>query len=490
MKTFLPYLLCTATHLPYLLCAATHLPYLLCTATHLPYLLCTATFLRLHLPAQAVPSAKFQDPDPTPNHLLLVRRIRSEPGAGGSREQQGKSENAIEFVLRIGQRDHLLTLRKAQDLLAPDFTAFHYHEDGTLVSESPGHLAHCCYTGTADGLPESSASLCVCQGLSGSIRLGDEIYTSEGISSESGEYLMSKQLPPSTEPVTPKRERRFLQGPHRQARQQRYNVELFLVADKAEFQRHGEDLERTRHHLMAMAHHLNQIFLKINVQIFLVGTEIWTHENKANVSEKASSTLLQVLEWRRRVLLPRKHHDNLQLVSGMRFQNHALGEAFLGKMCSPSHSGGVIKDTGLSPRELAKYVAHEMGHNLGMYHDTETCYCPAASGKCLLSRRTGYNMDEVFSDCSHRFLDRFLEEKDITCLKDRPQIYMDEPIKQSHPSRALETVGKVSLILCCLVILLLVSMIVRSRLCQKQGKETKMAFSPVQTLDGHQSAII
>ncbi|CAH2299273.1 disintegrin and metallo ase domain-containing 12 [Pelobates cultripes] len=256
-----------------------------------------------------------------------------------------------------------------------------------------------------------------------------------------------------------------------------YNIELFLVADKAEFQRHGENLDKTRQHLMTIAHHLNQIFLKISFQIFLVGIEIWTEENKANVSETASSTLLEVLEWRRQHLLPRKHHDNMQLISGKQFKNHALGEAFVAKMCTPDHSGGVIKDTGVSPKELAKYVAHEMGHNLGMDHDTDSCYCPAGSGKCLLSRRTGYNMNEDFSDCSFRFLCRFLEEKDVTCLMDRPETYIDEPIKRSHPYQILETVGMVSLGLCCLIFLLLFAIIWKKRFCRRT--ETKRNFTPV-----------
>ncbi|XP_063813501.1 disintegrin and metalloproteinase domain-containing protein 33 [Pseudophryne corroboree] len=172
-------------------------------------------------------------------------------------------------------------------------------------------------------------------------------------------------------------------------RRQPYNIELFLVADRKEFQRQGEDLQRTRHHLISVAHHLNRIFSKINFQVFLVGIEIWTQKNQAVVSETASTTLQRFLRWRTEDLLPRKHHDNIQLISGDHFKNHALGEAFVAKMCTRSQSGGIIKDTGLSARELAKYVAHEMGHNLGMNHDTENCHCSAARGKCLLSGRTG-----------------------------------------------------------------------------------------------------
>uniref|UniRef100_F7A6U7 Peptidase M12B domain-containing protein n=1 Tax=Xenopus tropicalis TaxID=8364 RepID=F7A6U7_XENTR len=163
------------------------------------------------------------------------------------------------------------------------------------------------------------------------------------------------------------------------------------------------------------------IFLDIDFQIFLVGIEIWSEENKVNISDAADSSLLRFLEWREQVLLPRMHHDNVQLISGVRFKNHILGEAFLAQMCSESHSGGVIRDTGISPKELAKYIAHEIGHNLGMKHDTENCYCPVGPGSCPAPR---YDIHPVFSECSRHSLTRFLEEKNITCLMNPPHTYI------------------------------------------------------------------
>ncbi|KAM4807608.1 disintegrin and metalloproteinase domain-containing protein 33 [Rhinophrynus dorsalis] len=409
------------------------------------------------------------------------------------------SESKIQYSIRIGQQEYRLNLSKAHDLLALNFTASHYEEDGTLVTELLGHQAHCCYTGVVDGFIDSLVSLCICQGLSGYITLREQIYSIDAVSqSESTEHMVVKiSIHRKTHPTAAANVRslRSIQETTiGQGRGAPYNIELFLVADKQEFQRHGKDLEKTRHHLMAVAHHLNQIFSKINFQIFLVGIEVWTQENKADISEAASSSLLGFLEWRQQVLLPRMHHDNIQLISGEHFKNHTLGEAFMAKMCSPSQSGGVIKDTGVSPKDLAKYVAHEMGHNLGMKHDTDHCYCPAKPGRCLLSRRTGYSMSGVFSDCSHRFLDRFLEEEDIACLKDRPQIYIEELALLSHPDIDLET-GKVFLLLCILIILPTYVMI--WRFCRRpqlepvvKKKKMEMDFSPDQLCCEHHNVMV
>ncbi|XP_071988756.1 disintegrin and metalloproteinase domain-containing protein 33 [Engystomops pustulosus] len=381
---------------------------------------------------------------------------------------QTEYQNQVQYPVRISGQNHVLRLRKSQDLLPLNFTASHYREDGSLVTESPGHLAHCCYTGTVDGISRSVASVCTCPGLSGYITIGDQTYSIDPTSSH--HVITALHTEPTAEP---RRQQRSLQSISRKGQRQVYNIELFLVADNREYQRHGANLEKTRHHLISVAHHLNQILSRINFQVFLVGLEIWTLENKAVVSETASTTLQKFLQWRSEDLLARKHHDNVQLISGSNFKNHALGEAFLAKMCSEAQSGGVIKDTGLSARELAKYVAHEMGHNLGMSHDTERCYCPASTGKCLLSRRTGHNMNELFSDCSHRALHRFLEERDVTCLMDRPHTYIDEPTLHSDPITTLETIGKVSLFLCLVISFLALIIVCRKISCRSGHKRMK-----------------
>ncbi|OCT96563.1 hypothetical protein XELAEV_18008769mg [Xenopus laevis] len=399
---------------------------------------------------------------PTPYTISTLHRIKDqEPKTSHGRAyQEANSEKRIQFSIRIKGKDHVLTLQKAHDLLAGNFSASHYEADGRLVTESLGHLEHCCYTGSVEGLTDSLVSLCTCPNLSGYISLTEGTYSFDALTpSDPAQHKPIKLRYHPEKPFMGAAPKRFLRSPQdsrsEEGGREPYKIELFLVADKEEFQRHEENVQRTRHHLMAVAHHLNQIFLEINFQIFLVGIEIWTQENKVNISDTATVSLLQFLEWREQVLLPRIHHDNIQLISGVRFKHHILGEAFLGQMCTVSHSGGVIRDTGVSPKELAKYVAHEIGHNLGMSHDTDNCYCPVAPGRCLLSKRNWYDIHPVFSECSHHFLDRFLEEKDITCLKDQPHTYI-----------VSTTVGKVSIFLCSLIVLISFLIIWRTVSCK------------------------
>ncbi|XP_067842605.1 snake venom metalloproteinase BjussuMP-2-like isoform X2 [Heptranchias perlo] len=310
-------------------------------------------------------------------------------------------ENEVRYLLRYEGRDHLLHLVKARDLLAETYSESHYLADGSRVTERRHHLNHCCYTGFVEGVEDSSVSLCTCQGLSGYISIGDQGYAIDPVQDGSHKHKVSR-----SEHVRSKRG-------------------LPLSPAKLTFLQNEGDLKKTKDRLITLAHHVNQIYHRqLNIQIFLVGIEIWTTENKVNFSQDSSEALLKFMKWRSEELVPRKHHDNAQLISGVPFQK-SLGQAYLNEMCSKERSGGVVKDTSASTREVAKYIAHEIGHNLGMYHDEPTCHCPVTSGKCLLAASAVWMLNPIFSDCSRVFLDSFLNQQNIICLMDQPDNSMN-----------------------------------------------------------------
>ncbi|XP_069061239.1 disintegrin and metalloproteinase domain-containing protein 33 isoform X2 [Pleurodeles waltl] len=399
-------------------------------------------------------------------------------------------EDQIQHKVYIGGRSHVLHLKKAQELLTRDFTESHYLEDGTLITQPRHHKDHCCYTGYVEGIADSFVSVCTCQGLGGYVMLREETYTIDTYSSEDSQEKVFNLAFRRSETHTHDGSKRKLLSAGQSSDVSlldMYSIELFLVADKQEFRRHGEDLEKIKHHLITVAHHISQIFSKINFQIFLVGLEIWSQENKVNISDTAPSTLKTFLQWRKTELLPRKHHDNIQLISGVDFKNYALGEAFVSKMCTPHQSGGVVKDSGVRATDLAKYVAHEMGHNLGMIHDTRECHCPVSYGHCLLSKHTGHNMKAVFSDCSHRFLTIFLQEKNVTCLKDRPKTYIDVYPPSEEHANILPIVGVISLHLSVLLLLTLIAWVIWKRRRTSQKAEFSTMFNRRSTFSSIQS---
>ncbi|XP_059821721.1 disintegrin and metalloproteinase domain-containing protein 28-like isoform X1 [Hypanus sabinus] len=349
------------------------------------------------------------------HELAAVEKLNSR---NTTEEIQGDQEDQMRYLLRIEGKEWLLYLTKAREILAETYSETYYLPDGSMVTKTRHQLDHCCYTGFVEGVEESSVSLCTCQGLSGYILMGDQEYIIDPVNNGTGMHKVSR---------TPHiRTKRHLSHSYSQPlTHTNLSIELYLVADREEFLQNGEDLRKTQERLITLAHYVNQIYQKqLDIQIFLVGIEVWTDKNKIGSSEDTAEALENFMQWRTKELVPRKHHDNAQLISGVPFQR-SLGQAYLSEMCSKERSGGVVKDDQDYIRELAKYVAHEMGHNLGMHHDRPACHCPVTSGECLLATTIESTMNPIFSDCSKKFLNSFLRRFNVSCLKDRPATSMN-----------------------------------------------------------------
>ncbi|KAB0405949.1 hypothetical protein E2I00_019312 [Balaenoptera physalus] len=202
-------------------------------------------------------------------------------------------------------------------------------------------------------------------------------------------------------------------------------VELVIVADNRE--RQGKDLEKVKQRLIEIANHVDKLgqeqmklqgfsgralnalrshldpigilFCRrwrarpLNIRIVLVGVEVWNDIDKCSISQDPFTSLHEFLDWRKMKLLPRKSHDNAQLISGVYFQGTTIGMAPIMSMCTAEQSGGIVMDHSDSPLGAAVTLAHELGHNFGMNHDTleRGCSCRTAADKggCIMNPSTG-----------------------------------------------------------------------------------------------------
>uniref|UniRef100_A0A673BKS0 ADAM metallopeptidase domain 19b n=1 Tax=Sphaeramia orbicularis TaxID=375764 RepID=A0A673BKS0_9TELE len=197
-------------------------------------------------------------------------------------------------------------------------------------------------------------------------------------------------------------------------------VELLLVADKAEFEKHGSSLEDTKMKLLEAANLVDKYYKALNIRVALIGLEVWTNQDMINVSDNPHSTLASFLSWRGKQLrtLP---NDNAQLITGRSFQGTTIGLAPLKAMCSDYQSGGVNTDHSESAVGVAATMAHEMGHNFGMSHDIAgCCQAKAEDGGCIMAAATGHPFPRVFNACNMKELKNYLNSGGGKCLFNLP----------------------------------------------------------------------
>uniref|UniRef100_A0A3B1IKE7 ADAM metallopeptidase domain 12 n=1 Tax=Astyanax mexicanus TaxID=7994 RepID=A0A3B1IKE7_ASTMX len=185
-------------------------------------------------------------------------------------------------------------------------------------------------------------------------------------------------------------------------------VELIIVADNREYQKQGKDVEKVKQRLAEIANYVDKFYRALNIRVALVGLEVWSDSDKCPVTQDPFTTLHEFLDWRKLKLLPQKPHDNAQLI---RSGEHGLIREF-------DHSD--------NPLGAAVTLAHELGHNFGMNHDTPErgcgCRVTAERGGCIMTPSTGYPFPTVFSSCSKKDLLGSLEKGVGMCLFNMPEV--------------------------------------------------------------------
>ncbi|XP_055358912.1 LOW QUALITY PROTEIN: disintegrin and metalloproteinase domain-containing protein 12 [Betta splendens] len=359
--------------------------------------------------------------------------------------------------LEVGGRLLLLDLDKNYNLLPKPPNVFYYLPNGTGVSVRADPVTHCFYHGSVRGFPQSRAALSTCSGLRGIIAINstlsfelqpqDDAHHSPqqgeadggdgsgGGAADEGVHLVTSTSPQEADAVggcgvslaavpplsssthTHRRKRDILS-------ETKY-IELVLVADHQEFLNYQKNNRTIIYRMLDLANQVDWFYRPLNVRVALTGLEIWSDRDKIRVQKSPTDTLNNFLEWRTRELLPRIRHDNAQLVMGGAFDGTTVGMASQSSMCSRDRSGGVNVDHLVSVLGVASTVAHELGHNLGMNHDTAERRCSCQNeprlGGCIMEPSTGFMPGQQFSSCSAADLSVSLLHGGGMCLFNVPQ---------------------------------------------------------------------
>ncbi|XP_030603455.1 disintegrin and metalloproteinase domain-containing protein 8a [Archocentrus centrarchus] len=365
-----------------------------------------------------------------------------------------KYPDVLQYSVWITGQNYTLHLERNKGLVGKNFSVTHYSDQGTRVSTTPDLSVHCYYHGHIVGVEDSSASIGLCSGIKGFVRLQDQMYLIEPLGAERGQqdngqssdarsdeglhavynykHLRRKRSSCShgntttfydhiARPSGPFRLASLKSRAQTAARTGRTRtVELVVVVDHREYTKFGSK-KTIEARALEIANHVDKLYRPVGVRVMLGGLDIWSYKDQIEVSADPELTLRRFLEWRQRHLLPRTKHDNAQFITAVDFDGPTVGLANTNAMCT-SNSGAVNEDHNTNPIGVASTIAHEMGHNLGLSHDTEDCVCGTFTSKkgCIMSESVGLVYPELFSSCSRQQLSKFLEEINPTCLLDTP----------------------------------------------------------------------
>ncbi|XP_059506774.1 disintegrin and metalloproteinase domain-containing protein 12-like [Stegostoma tigrinum] len=294
-------------------------------------------------------------------------------------------------------------------------------------------LHHCYYEGSVRGFPGSQVSASICSGLSALIVFNHRTYVIERLEGDKlNRHLLYRPEDltsvPSSCGVKDTSLEFILNLQHSQRvkrdvfKETRY-LEIVFVADNALYQNLESDIESVKQRLVLIANAIDMYYRPFNLRIALIGLEVWTTD-QIEVNKDSSETLSRFILWRQENLLPRIPNDNAQLLLGGIFTDDVNGLAMLAGICSLDKSGAVNLDSQPSFLAAAATVAHELGHNLGMTHDTEDrgCNCADEVAGCIMETAMGFTFPVMFSSCSKDDLEASLLRGFGVCLYNMPDL--------------------------------------------------------------------
>ncbi|XP_065408353.1 disintegrin and metalloproteinase domain-containing protein 9-like isoform X3 [Chrysemys picta bellii] len=192
-------------------------------------------------------------------------------------------------------------------------------------------------------------------------------------------------------------------------------VELFMVVDNNRYLQKNSDPVAVQKETIELTNYVDGMYGALNIQIVLIGLEIWSDKNHINVMDgSAGDVLSRFVSWREKNLLKRSRNDVSHLIIGRSAYSGAVGMAFVSTVCSQVHGGSISTLNGNNVLHHATVVAHELGHNLGMKHD---------DGRCSTSyiMYSTDNASKNFSTCSANDFETLILNGGGNCLKNAPK---------------------------------------------------------------------
>ncbi|XP_034488304.1 zinc metalloproteinase-disintegrin-like MTP8 [Drosophila innubila] len=219
-------------------------------------------------------------------------------------------------------------------------------------------------------------------------------------------------------------ESQLIRGPYNANKYSSY-VELVIVVDKKLYNHFGANARRVHTYCMDLVNIVNAVYMPLNIFVALVGVVIWNESNEIGISDNSTVTLRNFLNYRSTKLVLEHANDNAQLLTKQVFSAQDVGKALKGTICTSASSGGVIMHHSEVLAVVAATMAHEIGHNFGMDHDSSDCHCP--DEKCVMSATSTAFVPVHWSSCSIDQLTIAFSRGMNYCLRNKPTRLFDSP---------------------------------------------------------------
>ncbi|XP_004682571.1 PREDICTED: disintegrin and metalloproteinase domain-containing protein 25-like [Condylura cristata] len=357
---------------------------------------------------------------PGPPEVVIPCRVTG-PDRGGS------PMDWLSYSLHFEGQRRVIHLRAQKHLLARHMPVFSYTEQGALLEDHPFLQRDCYHRGYVEGDQESLVVLSTCfGGLRGVIQTNDIIYEIEPKKhSTTFEHLVHKldseeTVPPMRCGLTDEeiaRQLQFLEGRDATLMQSGYEgwwthqqiVEVAVVVDHNRYLYKGRNVSDVYAEVCLVISGVGSFYKSLEVEIVLIGIEVWTEWNPFPVDE-INSFLFEFCVWKSQGFDFRLPHDVAHALVNQNYDDY-LGLAYVGGVCSRGYNCAIESFTSNQLYKVAYIVAHELGHNLGMSHDDSFCTCGRRN--CIMFPEKV--SATKFSNCSYASFWNYVGQ--TTCLQ-------------------------------------------------------------------------
>jgi hypothetical protein len=392
-------------------------------------------------------------------------------------DDTGEHDTSAVYQMDIFGQNVVVDLSLNHKLFHPDYQEIRVDGNGQRHAQ-PGRVENCYYHGSVrDATGSSLVAVDTCSGgLRGMIKFGGETYqilpanthlvtTSSSSETEEGDvphiiYRSSDMLangrngvageadwPGLRIEVEMRKLRQKLEkstqtpsetGERRLAAKTAHYVEWALVNDDMMYNMFGANTEK---HTASMVNAVTAIYSEKHanfaghiIVIYLKAQLTFTTKAAFNAKIDTSNTLASPIldnfnAWRNAEF---NDNDNAHLLTGVDFDGNTIGLAFTGAMCG-SQSSGINQY--LDDMMTISTLAHELGHNFNMHHDSGTektiegetfdaAQCPESCFVMAAVGGSGVSCDvpgvlasaDLWTACSKHYVESYLTDSAPSCL--------------------------------------------------------------------------